>query len=233
MSQTMVDAFDALMRAARAQETSLAEKLRFISASVRSTSEIFADSIDAFVARLESAGVGAEAPKVGDPMPDFVLADQDGHLVRLTNLLKEGPVAIVFHRGHWCPYCRVTTASLAEVQDEIKPVQIVTISPETQQFTRMIRAEAGAHFPFLTDFGNGYALLLNMTIWVDDQMSALIAAAGWDIPSYQGHDGWFLPIPAVFIVGQDGLIKVRHVKADYRQRMEPADLRDAAQAAFA
>jgi peroxiredoxin len=45
------------------------------------------------------------------------------------------------------------------------------------------------------------------------------AAAGWDLPGYQGNDAWVLPIPATFVVGTDGLIKARFVDPDYRQRM--------------
>ena len=36
----------------------------------------------------------------------------------------------------------------------------------------------------------------------------------------QGNDSLFLPVPATFIVGRDGLIKARHVDRDYRTRME-------------
>jgi peroxiredoxin len=84
----------------------------------------------------------------------------------------------------------------------------------------------------LTDFGNGYALSLNLAVWVDDAMSSLIAAAGWDVPKYQGSEGWIVPIPSVFIVGQDGLIKARHVDPDYRRRLALDDLRAAAKAAL-
>ena len=149
----------------------------------------------------------------------------------MAKLLEQAPLAISFHRGHWCPYCRLSAIGLAEIQDEIAPVRIVAISAETGQFTRQIKAEAKARFPFLTDVGNGYALSLNLAVWVPDFMSSLINGAGWDIPAYHGHDGWILPIPSVFIVGQDGVIKARHVDPDYRRRMEPADIVAAARAA--
>ena len=49
-------------------------------------------------------------------MPSFVLPDETGRLVRLEELLQQGPLAITFHRGHWCPYCRINTRALAEAQ---------------------------------------------------------------------------------------------------------------------
>lgn len=233
MVNSLVDALEQAFQDVRNRHEPLEARLGFIADKVRSLSTVFAEAVDTFVGRLESAGAGEQAPQIGNPMPDFLLPDDEGRLVNLKDLLSVAPVAIAFHRGHWCPYCRLNAVGLAEIQDEIKPVQIVAISAEIQQFTKEIKAEAGAKFPFLTDFGNGYALSLNLAIWVDDQMSTMIERAGWDIPAYHGHEGWILPIPSVFVVGQDGLIKARHVDPDYRRRLELEVLRKAARSVLA
>jgi peroxiredoxin len=49
--------------------------------------------------------------------------------------------------------------------------------------------------------------------------------------SFQGNDGWVLPIPATFVVGRDGLVKARFVDPDFRKRMEIDDLIDALKSA--
>lgn len=233
MTHPLVMALEQAFQDVRDRDIPLGERLSYVADQVRSLSTIFAEAVDTFVSRLERTGAGKDAPQVGEPMPGFLLPDDQGHLISLEKLLENAPVAIAFHRGHWCPYCRLNAVGLAEIEDDIKPVRIVAISAETQQFTREIKAEAKASFPFLTDFGNGYALSLNIAVWVDDDMSSLIAGAGWDVPRYQGHEGWILPIPSVFVVGQDGLIKARHVDPDYRRRLELDDLRAAAKAALA
>ena len=231
MASTIVDELERAFQNVRNQNLPLADRLGFVANRVRELSTDFAEAVDRFVEQLEDVAAGSDAPKVGDPMPGFMLPDDEGHFVRMEKLLEEAPLAIAFHRGHWCPYCRLNAVGLAEIQDEIRPVRIVAISAETGQYTRQIKAEAKARFPFLTDFGNGYALSLNLAVWVPDFMSSMIDGAGWDIPKYQGHDGWILPIPSVFIVGQDGLIKARHVDPDYRRRMEPGDVIVAARSA--
>lgn len=224
MAATIVDELERAFQDVRDQNLPLADRLGFIAGRVRELSTVFAEAVDQFVGQLEAVAAGSEAPKVGEAMPGFLLPDDDGHLVSMESLLRESPLAIAFHRGHWCPYCRLNAVGLAEIQDAIAPVRIVAISAETAQYTRQIKAEAKARFPFLTDFGNGYALSLNLAVWVPDFMSSLIDGAGWDIPKYQGSEGWILPIPSVFIVGQDGLIKARHVDPDYRRRMEPENI---------
>lgn len=231
MTISIVDELERAFHDVRDAQLPLADRLGFIANRVRELSTEFAVAVDQFVAQLETATVGSTAPQVGEAMPSFLLPDDNGHLVSMDRLLETAPLAIAFHRGHWCPYCRLNAVGLAEIQDQIAPVRIVAISAETGQFTRQIKAEAKARFPFLTDVGNGYALSLNLAVWVPDFMSSLIEGAGWDIPKYHGHAGWILPIPSVFIVGQDGLIKARHVDPDYRRRMEPADIIVAAKAA--
>jgi peroxiredoxin len=111
---------------------------------------------------------------------------------------------------------------LAEAQKEIEREgsQIVAIMPDRRQFADEFKAESKARFPILTDMDNGYALSLNLLIWVGTEMERMISAAGWDIPSYQGNTSWMLPIPATFVVGTDGKVKARFVDPDYRKRME-------------
>lgn len=224
MAEPIVEELERAFQDVRDENLPLAERLGFVANRVRELSTVFAEAVDQFVEQLEAAAAGTTAPQVGEAMPGFLLPDDNGHLVSMDEMLQDAPLAIAFHRGHWGPYCRLNAVGLAEIQDDIAPVRIVAISAETGQYTRQIKAEAKARFPFLTDFGNGYALSLNLAVWVPDFMSSLIGGAGWDIPKYQGQDGWILPIPSIFIVGQDGLIKARHVDPDYRRRMEPGDI---------
>lgn len=220
MSDGLNAALEIAVTDARGLDAPLAARLLFVADAVRSLSRDFAEAVDTFVARLQSAGAGETTPQVGDIMPDFMLPDQDGRMVTLDQLLKTGPAVITFHRGHWCPFCRLTMAGMAEIESRVAPHAIVAISPERQQYTRALRAEAGATFPFLSDVGSGYALTLGLAVWIDDAMADMIEQAGWTIPDYQGTAGWIMPIPAVFVVGEDARIIARFVDADYRRRME-------------
>ena len=109
--------------------------------------------------------------------------------------------------------------------------QIVAITPERRRFTAALQTDANAPFPILTDMDNGYALSLNLAIWVGEEMKNLIASAGWDVPAYQGNQAWMLPIPATFVVGADGVIVARYVDPDYRRRMDIDQLLAALKAA--
>jgi len=214
-------------------DASLNERLGAFADAVRKIDKPFAEAVDRLVTRLQEKGAGTAAPAPGDPMPGFMLPDDQGHLVSLEQLLEQGPVALAFHRGHWCPYCRINTNALVEVQERVRAEggQIAAILPERRQFAAALRSEANVPFPILLDMDNGYAMSLNLAIWVGEEMKEMIAAAGWNLPEYQGNESWMLPIPATFVVGSDGRIAARFVDPDYRRRMAVEDMLDALKSA--
>jgi peroxiredoxin len=107
--------------------------------------------------------------------------------------------------------------------------QVVAIMPETQEYAAKFKTEAGAPFPVLTDLDNGYALSLNLAIWLGVDIERLLSYL--DVAGFYGNDGWVLPIPATFVVGRDGMIKARFVDPDFRRRMAIEDLLIALKAA--
>ena len=204
---------------------SLGEQLDAASRSVKERRPDFAAAIDRMVGRLKEGGAGTQAPQVGEEMPPFYLPDEHGRVVGLGELTAGGPVAVTFHRGHWCPFCRISINALVRAQEQVASTggQIVAVMPERQQFVSDLRATSKAPFLVLTDMDNGYAMSLGLAIWVGDEMQKIIAERH-QLPEYQGNDTWTVPIPATFVVGQDGRIKARFVDPDYRKRMAIEDL---------
>ena len=216
---------DAFVRC-RNLEVPLADRLQAFANEVRGLGPHFQAAIDALVNRLAQSNAGATAPKVGEPMPAFLLSDEQGRLVRLEDFLREGPVALAFNRGHWCPYCRINIDALARAEEEIAPERrhVAAIVPDRQKFALWLKSDAKAPFPVLTDMDNGYAMTLGLAIYVGDEFKHMMISSGWDPSVSQGTDNWMLPIPATFIVGTDGIVRARFVDPDYRTRMAMEDM---------
>ena len=216
---------DAAFRRVRDLDASVAEQLRAFADTGRQSNPDFVAAVDRLVARLRQYGAGESAPEPGDPLPPFVLPDDSGHMVSLNELLTRGPVAVTFHRGHWCPYCRININALAQAHQEIAAQggQIVAIMPDRQKFIADLRSESKVPFPILTDIDNGYALSLNLTIWVGAELQKLMEGRR-NLPEFHGNSSWTLPIPATFVVGRDGRIRARFMDPDYRKRMAIADM---------
>jgi len=216
----------------RDMEGSLRERLEAYAAAGRDIFPAYSEAVDRLVERLKQNGGGESAPQPSEAMPPFMLPDEAGRLVSLPSLLAKGPLAVMFFRGHWCPYCRLNVRAVIEAVEEIKAVggQVVAIMPETQAFAGKFKSDSGAPFPVLTDLDNGYALSLNLAIWLGSAIQKLLSPMQ-DMPSFHGNEGWVLPIPATFVVGRDGIVKARFVDPDFRKRMAIDDLIAALKAA--
>jgi peroxiredoxin len=184
----------------------------------------FAEAYDDLVARLLSGQIGHDAPGVGEKMPNFILPSMGGTLMSRDDL--RGPVVVSFNRGHWCPFCKIELRTLAEHHGEIADLgaEIVSIIPDKQQFTGDLRAATLHKLHILSDIDNGYALALGLVMWLGDRIRDLMRGRGYHLESYHGSDGWFVPVPATFVLNSDKVVVARCIDPDFRRRMEIADI---------
>ncbi len=206
---------------ADASDASLDAKLAaYVARSREILPEVLA-AYDRLVARLERAGAGSGAPGVGEELPAFALADNTGRLVHLEQLLAHGPVVISFNRGHWCPYCQLELRALMRAAPHLqqRQVEIVSIVPETGDHRDKLVRDHGLPFRVLTDVDLGYTLSLGLMIAVNAEVIEIYRELGIDLPRFQGQEGWFLPIPATYVVDRNRRIKAGFVSPDFRRRM--------------
>lgn len=231
--KTFADTLNEVTDKCRNLDAPLAGRLQAFSDDIRALQPDFAAVMDRLVVKLQEAGAGEAAPAPGEAMPSFLLPDQKGHLLSLEELLERGPLAIAFHRGQWCPYCRINAAALAGIQAEIKSqgAELIAITPNVERFNAELASDAHAIFPVLSDMDNAYALALNLAVYVGEEKKRTLQDVGVDIARFQASDAWTLPIPATFVVGQDGRIKARFIDPDFRRRMAVEDILAALKAA--
>ena len=209
----------------RDMEAPLSERLDAYAAAGRDIFPAYSDAVDRLVARIHANGGGENAPRPGEHMPPFLLPDETGRLITMHSLLAQGPLAVMFFRGHWCPYCRLNVRAVIQAIGQINAAggHVVAIMPETQAYSAKFKTDAAVPFPVLTDLDNGYALSLGLAIWLGPEIQGLLSPMQ-DMPAFHGNDGWVLPIPATFVVGRDGVVKARFVDPDFRKRMAIDDL---------
>jgi peroxiredoxin len=225
-SESLAESLERCTLRCKEMDAPLNERLAVFADEVQRLAPDFTAIVERMVGRLKAAGAGENAPNVGDVMPSFVLPDENGHLVALDSLIENGNTVVAFHRGHWCPYCRINADSLAKIHPEVLVAggQMVVITPEIAKFNRQLKEEVTAGFPILTDLDCGYALELKLAIKINDEKRNAMQTAGWDISPFQDNSDWILPIPATFVIGRDGVIKARFVDPDYRKRMDIDEL---------
>jgi len=169
--------------------------------------------------------------KEGDHVPDFELPSGDGKSVRLSAILRDGPLVLVFYRGAWCPYCKLHLSALQSWLEEIRQhgAQLVTVSPQVLDRSQSVTEQNNLEFPVLSDMGNHVARALGLVFEFSDELRATYKQFGVDLSEFNGDDSWTLPVPGTFIINQDGTIAKVWTDVDYRRRAEPDDVVNALQ----
>lgn len=177
-------------------------------------------------AELIASGAAEQALKAGDTLPAFSLADPDGKTVSSVDLLAHGPLVVSFYRGVWCPYCNMELEALQETlpQFEALGAKLVAISPQNPVNSRKSMRQNNLTFPILSDPHNEVAAAFGLRFEMQDYLVELYKSLKNDLPSFNGDPSWTLPMPARYVVGQDGAILYAEVNPDYTRRPEPDDM---------
>jgi peroxiredoxin len=182
--------------------------------------------VERAVDELKQSKLADSALKAGDHAPEFELQDGDGMLWRSADLLRSGPLVVVFYRGRWCAYCNTQLAALQELHSQIAETgaSLVAISPQTQKHSYMTRDMHGLRFPVLSDPRNAVARQFGLVYRVAPELQRMYEGIMTRLPGYNGDQSWELPMPASYVIGRDGTITFARADADWRERPEPEEI---------
>lgn len=177
-------------------------------------------------AELIASGQAERALKAGDKAPAFTLKDPDGNAVSSTALLARGPLALSFYRGVWCPYCNMELQALEAVLPEIRAAggSLVALSPQTAPNSRKSVRQNNLSFPILSDVKGEVAAAFGLRFSLPDYLVELYKSLKNDLPTFNDDPAWTLPMPARYVIGQDGTILYAEVNPDYTRRPEPEEM---------
>lgn len=178
-------------------------------------------------AELIASSAATRAVKAGDQAPAFILRDADGNSTASAELLKQGPLVVTFCRGVWCPYCNIDLQALQAALPEIEKrgARVVAISPQTAANSRRSQRENKLTFAILSDPGNEVAAAFGLRFKLPDYLADLYKNVFKnDLAVVNGDQSWTLPMPARFVIAQDGTILYAEVNPDYTRRPDPEEL---------
>lgn len=162
----------------------------------------------------------------GDQLPEFALPDTDGLTVSSDALLDRGPLAVVFIRGTWCPYCSATLDALDEMRPRLEQLggSLVVISPMTADELARAAAARGLGLRLLSDPGGAYGKICGVQYELSAEHVALFRSFDLDIGRLNDALAWELPVPATFVADRHGVIAYAFADADWTRRAEPEDV---------
>ncbi|MGC2637034.1 MAG: peroxiredoxin-like family protein [Acidobacteriaceae bacterium] len=178
------------------------------------------------IEELLLSGIEKRVLPVGARAPEFGLPDISGRVVRSSDLLALGPLIINFFRGRWCPYCVTELEAWRDLYSALRErgALVVGISPQTQRQSDFAAGQHAIPFPLLHDAGSALANQFGLVWTVPDYLQRYYRSILVNIPFINGEESWKLPLPATYVIGQDGNILYADAHADFRARPEPEDV---------
>lgn len=178
---------------------------------------------EAKIDELRRAFVQRKAIGENDQAPDFDLPNAQGDRIKLSDLYGRGPVVLTFYRGGWCPYCNIQLRAYQAILTDITAVgaRLVAISPQLPDGSLSTAARNALSFDVLSDVGNVVARRYGLVYALAEELRAALRANDKALPGINGDESWELPVPATYVIGKAGGVRLAYLDVDYRNRLEP------------
>lgn len=182
--------------------------------------------LSTFMATVAVQGQAADQPsaasglKVGQMAPDIDTKDYLGNPVNLKNLLEKGPVVLMFYRGAWCPYCN---KQLKQLQDSLKLINelsgtVLAVTPETIESIGKTVEKTNVEFRIIHDENLCIMKAYDVAYELETSVLKRYKKTGINLEESNGNNGANLPVPATYIIAQDGKIVYTFFDPDYTKR---------------
>ncbi len=183
-------------------------------------------TMDETTRSLKASALESQGLKSGDRAADFELPNHHGETRKLGDYLANSPVVLTFYRGGWCPYCNMELNALQKALPDIQQAGavLVAVSPETPDHSLSTREKNELAFDILYDKGNLVANNYGLVFELPEVLRPIYDKLGIDIPEFNGDDSFEIPVPATYIISQEGEILYHFIDADYTKRSEPDEI---------
>lgn len=114
--------------------------------------------------------------------------------------------------------------ALPEIND--LGAKLIAISPQTPDHSLTQQEKENLSFKLLSDTKGEVAKKYNILFEVPPVIKEIYKGFGLDLNEYNEAEKWILPVPGLFIINKDGIIKFAEVDVDYTKRIGPKRIID-------
>jgi len=172
------------------------------------------------------------SPEDVDALAEICLPDQDGNPVRVRDLWRDGPAAIVWLRQFGCPFCRAHAVELNRARDRFTAAgaRLVLIGQGTPDDASRFRTRFRIELPILTDVDRVTYLWAGTKIaTLDELIGPVVVARGLLRMARRrvviGHNtADEAQLGGSIVLAADGRLVFAHISDDASDVAPPADL---------
>lgn len=115
--------------------------------------------------------------------------------------------------------------ALQEIDSEVRRLgaQIVALTPELERYTLNVHKKLKLTFDILTDLHQKTAEQFRLAFVLPDYLSELYRSFGNRLDRFHDESDYRLPMPARYVIDQEGIIRAADMNAVYTIRPEPSE----------
>jgi peroxiredoxin len=172
-------------------------------------------------AEVPASAESVSPVSVGDVAPNPIVRTLEGDSVKLNSVTGGEPMVVVFYRGGWCPYCTRHLSALQEILPEMKEAgyTLVAISPDKPEKLAETVKEKKLSYTLLCDSTLEAAKAFGLAFQVDEPTVKMLDGYGIDLIAASGETHQQLPVPAVILVNDEGIVTFVHHDPNYKTRL--------------
>ncbi len=121
---------------------------------------------------------------------------------------------------------------LQKIEDDLLELgyQIVAVSPDRPEKLQESIKKNKLKYRLVSDASMEGSKAFGLAFRVDDETIEKYKGWGLDLEKASGQDHHYLPVPAVYLIDKEGLIRFLYVNPNYKVRLQPDILLGAARA---
>lgn len=182
-------------------------------------------------AEISASAEETQPLPAGVAAPSFTARNADGSDFVFDPSSLDRPAMLIFYRGGWCPYCNRHLAELRHVVPELEQrgMDVYFLSADSPaNLASALHGDAeGLDYTLLSDARLGAAKAFGLAFRVSDDYYRQAKEYGLDLEEASGETHHALPVPAVYVIDAEGMIRFAHSEPDYTQRLGNDELRAA------
>lgn len=155
-------------------------------------------------------------------VPNTCVEDSQTNSVCTETLFAKKPTVLVVYRGGWCPYCNAQLNRMKKIESalEFLGFQIVAISPDSNKNIAEQQTREKLAYNLLADPKLALAKNMGLAFFLDKKTEEKYRdKLGVPFIDIDGDARVALPVPAVYILDQQGMVHFQYVNPNIDVRL--------------
>ncbi|MGJ8692841.1 MAG: peroxiredoxin-like family protein [Thalassotalea sp.] len=170
----------------------------------------------------------------GQTVPNIMVTDTDGKQQPLNQVLNKQKTILFFYRGGWCPFCNTQLGQLKKIESKLADMgfQLIGISTDAADDLKASLNKHQASYQLLSDYHSNISQAFGLAYFTSkattDRYVSMLKLKNPLQKNQQQEDRLVLPVPAVYIVDQQGMVQFNYVNPNIKVRLHEELLLQAA-----